>query len=99
MTLRIYDKHPHADAYALNGGTVYTPYAIVAVEKRFTDAELMAEFHSARAAHQEASKHISLTYWTPLGVEEDATAEMAMKRSVFMLHFAIRPHAHETNYE
>lgn len=97
MSLHIYEKHPTLDAYRV--GPSYTPYAIVAKDKRFTDAELMAEFHSARADYQEASKHISLTYWTPLGVEEDATAEMAMKRSVLMLHFAIRPHAHETNYE
>ncbi|AHB31673.1 hypothetical protein ArV2_gp62 [Arthrobacter phage vB_ArS-ArV2] len=42
MTLPL--KHPHADAYALNGGTVYTPYAYLATEKRFTTAELLAQY-------------------------------------------------------
>jgi hypothetical protein len=97
MTLELFPKHPETDAYRVGGA--YQPYAVVAVDKRFSDAELMAEFHSARADYGEASKHISLTYWTPLDVEEDATAEMAIKRSVFMLHFALRPHASDTNYE
>ena len=64
-------------------------------DKRFTDAELLAEFHCARADYQEASNHPSGTYWTPLGVEEDATAKMALKRSTVMLHFASRPHYDE----
>jgi len=63
--------------------------------KHLTEAELAAEFHYARADYEEASKHISLTYWTPLGVDEDATAEMALKRSVTMLRFASRPHHDE----
>jgi hypothetical protein len=42
-------KHPAADAYALNGGTVYTPYAYLAREKRFTTAELFAQYWFACA--------------------------------------------------
>jgi len=93
----IYEKHPTADAYRVGG--FYSPYALVSREKRFSDAELAAEFHSARADYGEASKHISLTYWTPLGVNEDATAETALKRATTMLRFEHLPHAHESDYQ
>ena len=43
----IYEKHPHADAYRVGG--FYSPYCLVSREKRFSDAELAAEFHSALA--------------------------------------------------
>ena len=36
--LRVFEKHPVAEAYHVGGS--FTPYAIVAVDKRFTDAEL-----------------------------------------------------------
>ena len=42
--LRIFEKHPTADAYRIGGA--FTPYAVVAKDKRFTDAELAAEFHA-----------------------------------------------------
>ena len=41
--LQIFEKHPHMDAYRVGG--FYSPYALVATEKRFTDAELAAEWH------------------------------------------------------
>lgn len=91
--MNIYEKHPTADAYRVGGSL--TPYAIVATEKRFTDAELAAEFECARADHALASSHPSGTYWTPLGVTEDATAEMAMERAATFLRFATRPHFDE----
>lgn len=50
MTFTIYEKHPTLDAYRY--GPSFTPYAIVAVDKRFTDAELVAEYW---AAHGEAN--------------------------------------------
>jgi hypothetical protein len=40
VTFTIYEKHPTLDAYRY--GPSFTPYAIVAANKRFTDAELMA---------------------------------------------------------
>jgi hypothetical protein len=63
--------------------------------RRLTIAECAAEFHAARADYTEASNHPSGTYWTPLGVEEDATADMAMKRSMTFLRAATRPHYDE----
>ena len=42
LELRIHEKHPTVDAYRF--GPSYTPYAIVAVDKRFTDSELAAEW-------------------------------------------------------
>lgn len=40
-------KHPDADAYFFRGS--YVPYAIIAVDKRFTDAELAAEYWATEA--------------------------------------------------
>lgn len=60
--------------------------------RRLSEAELMAEFHSARADHAEASNHPSGMYWTPLDAEEDASADMALKRLTTFLRFASLPH-------
>jgi len=40
--LQIFEKHPEADAYRVGG--FYSPYALVMTEKRFTEAELAAEY-------------------------------------------------------
>ena len=40
--LQIFEKHPTADAYRVGG--FYSPYAIVSRDKRFTEAELCAEY-------------------------------------------------------
>lgn len=40
LDLRVHEKHPDTDAYRF--GPSYTPYAIVAVDKRLTDSELAA---------------------------------------------------------
>jgi hypothetical protein len=45
MPLQIFEKHPEVDAYRV--GHAFTPYAILATEKRFTDAELAAEYWAA----------------------------------------------------
>jgi len=44
--LTIYEKHPTADAYRVGG--FYSPYALVATEKRFTGPELAAEYWRLR---------------------------------------------------
>jgi hypothetical protein len=44
--VRVYEKHPTADAYRV--GASFTPYAIAAKDKRFTDAELAAEAWAAQ---------------------------------------------------
>ena len=38
----IYEKHPTADAYRVGG--FYSPYALVSQDKKFSDAELAAEY-------------------------------------------------------
>ena len=49
--MQIFPRHPSApDTYYINGA--WAPAAITAVDKRFTDAELMAEYW---AAHGEAN--------------------------------------------
>ena len=43
--LQIFEKHPTADAYRVGG--FYSPYALVSKDKRFSDAELAAEWWAA----------------------------------------------------
>jgi hypothetical protein len=45
MPLQIFEKHPTADAYRVGG--FYSPYALVSQDKRFSDAELAAEYWAA----------------------------------------------------
>jgi len=75
--LQIFEKHPEADAYRVGG--FYSPYALVSQDKRFSDAELAAEYHQADAACTHA--------WN----EGEFTAE---KQEVFMTfeRFASLPH-------
>jgi hypothetical protein len=78
--MNIYEKHTTADAYRF--GPSYTPYAIVAVDKRFSDAELAAEAHSADADCAHA--------W----VEGDWGFEMQDQYET-ILRFATHPHFDE----
>jgi hypothetical protein len=48
--LTIYEKHPHADAYRVGG--FFSPYCLVSTDKRFTDAELAAEYYRASFLHE-----------------------------------------------
>ena len=43
--LQIFEKHPHMDAYRVGG--FYSPYALVSTDKRFSEAELAAEYWAA----------------------------------------------------
>ena len=54
IPLQIFEKHPHADAYRVGG--FYSPYALVSQDKRFSDAELAAEYWSAQAVHERAAR-------------------------------------------
>jgi hypothetical protein len=47
MTLELFEKHPTLDAYRV--GPSYTPYSFIAQDKRFTDAELAAEYWAVEA--------------------------------------------------
>ena len=80
LDLRIHEKHPTLDAYRF--GPSYTPYAIVAVDKRFTDSELVAEYW---AAHGEANAF--MTGNQPLRFSRRAT----------LRRFATRPHYDEAD--
>jgi hypothetical protein len=48
--VRVYEKHPTADAYRV--GASFTPYAIVAKDKRFSGAELAAEYYRSAFLHE-----------------------------------------------
>ena len=45
MPLQGFEKHPEADAYRVGG--FYSPYCLVSTNKRFSDAELAAEWWAA----------------------------------------------------
>jgi len=62
MPLQIFEKHPEADAYRVGG--FYSPYALVSQDKRFTDAELAAEYWRSRMSRNmtNAQSHILRTF-------------------------------------
>lgn len=77
MILHIFEKHPDMDAYKV--GASFTPYAIMAQDKRFTDSELAAEWWSA-IARSTASR---LTSRAHLYDQEAAT----LRRFARLAHF------------
>ena len=89
----IYKKHPHADAYRVGAG--YTMYAIIAKEKRFTDAELCAEFEASRCDAMVAELEPTGTYWVPLGETWADDLNSAHYRTMTLLRFATLPHFDE----
>lgn len=85
IPLQIFEKHPEADAYRVGG--FYSPYALVATEKRFTDAELAAEYHK--------QGHVFM-------LNGGARARDSIYQSQIwdtLYRFASLPHAHETDYQ
>ena len=90
MTLELFPKHPDADAYRVGGA--YQPYAVVAVDKRFTDAELAAEW---QANEIEAWRMVG---YRPEFYDVDRAEELE-DRSATIRRFTLLPHASDTNYE
>lgn len=84
MSLKIFRKHPYADAYKV--GASFTPYAIMAKDKRFTDAELAAEYWGQQ---MEAVRAVDRAY--PWGCGEEVDIETAriytLERFVTLPHF------------
>ena len=89
----IYEKHPTADAYRVGG--FYSPYALVSQDKRFSDAELAAEWHQqdcCMALRVEGYRWASDGHL--MGSEEDEAERL------HAIHdFAARPHASESDYQ
>jgi len=77
----IYEKHPTADAYRVGGA--FVPYALVATEKRFSDAELAAEMWKAngtssiRAYQRDSRGNIIDKRGTGWEYEKDVMARFA----------------------
>ena len=89
--LTIYEKHPTADAYRIGG--FYSPYALVATDKRFADAELAAEFEAARCDY--LIQQTTGSYWAPPGETWPTDPVSVGRRTATLLHFASRPHYDE----
>lgn len=89
--MRVYEKHPSADAYRV--GASFTPYAIVAKDKRLTDAELAAEFEAARCDY--LLSHPTGHFWAPLEETWPRDHASAGRRATTLLRFATLPHYDE----
>lgn len=93
MTLELFVKHPDMDAYRVGGA--YQPYAVVAVDKRFSDAELAAEAHA----------FILTDHKYPADPDEYGDEEWESHSREYqeaektIWRFARLPHASDTNYE
>jgi len=90
IPLQVFEKHPTADAYRVGG--FYSPYALVATEKRFSDAELAAEYH---ANEVEAWR---MTSRRPEFYNVDV-ADRLERQEATLRRFATRPHAAESDYQ
>ena len=87
--LTIYPKHPSApDTYYIGGG--WSPACITAVDKRFTDAELAAEYWAAEKWLGDV-RAIAETY------PGYAQIEPTMLDRVLTLHRMITNPAHDEN--
>ncbi len=75
----LYPKHPTADDVYFIGGA-WAPAAITAIDKRFTDAELMAEYW---AAHGEANALMT------------SNPPLRFSRRAILRRFATLPHHDE----
>ena len=63
--------------------------------KRFTDAELAAEFEASRCDAMVAKAAHAPTYWAPLGETWENTYDAATERTMTLLRFALNPHFDE----
>jgi len=87
--MKILEKHPTLDAYRF--GPSFTPYSIVAVDKRFTDAELAAEWHYQDNRCGQVCEGYGVAHdGSSMGAEED---EIEKLRLVY--RFATLPHYDE----
>jgi hypothetical protein len=69
-SLRVVEKHPVADAYRVGAG--FTGYAILAVDKRFSDGELAAEWHKQDNHCGQRLEGYGVAHnGEPLGTEEE----------------------------
>jgi len=92
--LQIFEKHPGVGQPVYRVGGSFTPYFIVAVDKRFSDAELAAEYWSWQGNVQWWSRPESGVYPNYRRV-----VARVKHRAEVMERFATPPHAHETDYE
>ena len=90
----IYEKHPTADAYRVGG--FYSPYALVSTDKRFSDAELAAEFWKMRFDHEYEALMLEEFRSTPYRTKAIRHWCDALSRSRDRMNtlsrFAARPH-------
>jgi hypothetical protein len=88
LDLTIYEKHPTLDAYRF--GPSFTPYAVVAKDKRFTDAELAATYFMVHSTVMQF-----LGYMDKRGSVTDLKARDAQRRLEIIERFATLPHYDE----
>lgn len=90
--LRIFEKHPTADAYRVGG--FFSPYCLVSQDKRFSDAELAAEYWCQHSNYvREASNvlHCQERHMKAAG----ASFQEAQRKADILYRFATLPHFDE----
>lgn len=85
MPLQVFEKHPEADAYRVGG--FYSPYALVSKDKRFTEAELAAEY---QCMEKDAWAHMAKEAIS--GELDRERIDVIERRSITLLIFATLPH-------
>ena len=84
--LQIFEKHPEADAYRVGG--FYSPYALVSQDKRFSDAELAAQWWQSSYDYE----CVDGDYLTgAAGYHYDQHGDLVIERQEFS-RFATLPH-------
>lgn len=94
MPLQVFEKHPTADAYRVGG--FYSPYCLVATEKRFHPGEVAAEYWRSREDRAYIVEGIT---WEAMADDWPISEAAANDRESVLECFASRPHAHEIDYE
>lgn len=92
LELHIYEKHPEADAYRVGG--FYSPYCLVSRDKRFSEAELAAEWWRQRDLYIIASKRVDT-----LGLEAEVieSREQEWRRLSALDRLLAAPHYDEAD--
>ena len=88
LTLTVFEKHAEPEPPTYRVGGSFTPYAIVAVDKRFTGAELAAEYWMWQGNQEGWLAH-------PNSDRRSKVVARVIYRASVMARFATLPHHDE----
>jgi len=85
----IYEKHPTADAYRVGG--FYSPYALVSRDKRFSEAELAAEYWYDYSVYVREAANLLSCHERHMAAATESFKE-AVRKCGILDRFATLPH-------